>query len=435
MAEASRPSAAAEIPIPAEDRQRALDLLHRAEGLVALPDPDEAGRGLAAMRLAWAELQADVELDAALVQQFEAASDAVREAIASVNRNARPKRSVRTIAREQADRKRDLQEIEGLARAGRPDRRAQGPGDNLPPMPSSMLRRSPAASRTRAGRSRTKSVVLAEAAAARLETHTPSWSSSASGCRPDDVVARWRGCDAMPTSFATTPRRIRTRRSAWARHCSFRGEGAPAGRAYAKQGQDHLRRLQLCRHAETLAAAEQIALKAGTRPARHSLGARIVPHFHPKRTGRTSRRASKWRARSSPKVQELREADEWRWANLQVQEELCRQMEALKDEQDAEAAARQMRALQTAWKEVALAPPAKGEAMWRRFKAAQDEVFARTGAFTRTSRGACCQPSQEARALRACWRACRVHRLGLDRCGAPGPAGRVEDHRTRDARA
>ena len=110
-------------------------------------------------------------------------------------------------------------------------------------------------------------------------------------------------------------------------------------------------------------------------------------------------------------------------------------MEALKDERDAEAAARRMRALQNRWKEVALAPPAKGEAMWRRFKAAQDEVFARTGAFSRTSGGARCQPGQEARALRACRRARRVHRLGLDRGGAPGSAGRVEDHRTRDTRA
>ena len=39
-----------------------------------------------------------------------------------------------------------------------------------------------------------------------------------------------------------------------------------------------------------------------------------------------------------------------------------------------------MRELQGRWKQVALAPRAQGEAMWRRFKAAQDEVFARTSA-------------------------------------------------------
>src|SRR6478735_3979087 len=40
-----------------------------------------------------------------------------------------------------------------------------------------------------------------------------------------------------------------------------------------------------------------------------------------------------------------------------------------------------MRELQSRWKQVALAPRAQGEAMWRRFKTAQDEVFSRTAAF------------------------------------------------------
>jgi hypothetical protein len=39
-----------------------------------------------------------------------------------------------------------------------------------------------------------------------------------------------------------------------------------------------------------------------------------------------------------------------------------------------------MRELQARWKPVALAPRAQGEVMWRRFKTAQDEVFARTSA-------------------------------------------------------
>ena len=39
-----------------------------------------------------------------------------------------------------------------------------------------------------------------------------------------------------------------------------------------------------------------------------------------------------------------------------------------------------MRELQARWKQVALAPRAQGEAMWRRFKAAQGEVYARTSA-------------------------------------------------------
>jgi hypothetical protein len=53
-------------------------------------------------------------------------------------------------------------------------------------------------------------------------------------------------------------------------------------------------------------------------------------------------------------------------------------MEALKADDNLERAGRRMRELQARWKQVALAPRAQGEAMWRRFKNAQDDVFGRT---------------------------------------------------------
>jgi hypothetical protein len=81
-------------------------------------------------------------------------------------------------------------------------------------------------------------------------------------------------------------------------------------------------------------------------------------------------------------MQELRDADDWqRWANLQVQEELTREMEALKTLENPEDIARKMRELQGRWKQVAAAPRAQGEALWRRFKAAQEEAYARTEAY------------------------------------------------------
>src|SRR5512132_1013057 len=45
------------------DRQRALEFVQRAEALVAVADPDEAIAKLSAVRLAWAEFQADVVVD------------------------------------------------------------------------------------------------------------------------------------------------------------------------------------------------------------------------------------------------------------------------------------------------------------------------------------------------------------------------------------
>jgi hypothetical protein len=64
-----------------------------------------------------------------------------------------------------------------------------------------------------------------------------------------------------------------------------------------------------------------------------------------------------------------------------VQEELTREMEALKSVENPEDVARRMRELQNRWKQVAAAPRAQGEALWRRFKAAQEEAYGRTEAY------------------------------------------------------
>jgi hypothetical protein len=80
----------------------------------------------------------------------------------------------------------------------------------------------------------------------------------------------------------------------------------------------------------------------------------------------------------APRIQEMREAEEWkRWANVQVQEELCTKMEALVTlaETDPEKAASEMRQLQEKWKPVAAAPRSQATALWTRFKTAQDAVY------------------------------------------------------------
>ena len=142
--------------------------------------------------------------------------------------------------------------------------------------------------------------------------------------------------------------------------------------ARARQELDNLRRLQqLCRQVETLAAAGQLSLKAGDRALRDIRTAIEARAPLPTKKDRQDIQARLEQARSvlAPRVQELRDADEWqRWANLQVQEELCKTMEALAGEADLDLAARRMRELQARWKEVALAPRTQGEAMWQRFK-------------------------------------------------------------------
>ncbi|MBI4265382.1 MAG: DUF349 domain-containing protein [Acidobacteria bacterium] len=389
--DAQPPRDAADARLRAEDRERALAILRRAEGLVAVADPDEAAAALAAARLAWAELQADAELDAALIQQFEAASDAVKEAIAERQRErAAEEERARAAALAQADRVAICEAIGALAGPDAADRVAELKvrWDGLPQMPleyaASLNRRFQDACRAFEDRERRR--LLAEAAAARLETlATELEQLSSSDQRLDEIVARWRGLrrdaevlrehgPANPSAAERLERAVAGLEEKEHQHQQQR----------ARQEQDNLRRLQqLCRQVDVLAAAESITLKAGDRALRDiraALEDRLpLPSKKDRQDVQTRLEAA--RLTLAPRVQELRDADEWqRWANLQVQDELCREMEALQAEEHLEDAARRMRDLQARWKQVALAPRAQGEAMWRRFKAAQDQVYARTAA-------------------------------------------------------
>jgi hypothetical protein len=393
LEDAAQPSPAEPVVrMSTEDAQRARLLLHRAESVVAVADPDAAARALADVRLEWAELGADTEIEPALAQQFDSASEAAREAIAERQQErAAEEERARAIAQEQAERLVIVREIEELTGEGAPDRIAElkVQWDALPPMPSeyaaSLNRRFQDASRAFEDRERRR--LLAAAAAGRLDTlATELEQLVASGQPVEEIVARWRGlrrdadvlrehADANPSAAERLDRAVATLEEKEHEHQQVRD----------KQEQDNLRRLQqLCRQVETLAASEPITLKAGDRALRDIRTAieQRVPLPSKKDRQEVQARLEQARAVIGPRVQELRDADEWqRWANLQVQEELCREMETLKGEENAETASRRMRELQARWKEVALAPRTQGEAMWRRFKTAQDEIFNRTASY------------------------------------------------------
>ncbi len=79
----------------------------------------------------------------------------------------------------------------------------------------------------------------------------------------------------------------------------------------------------------------------------------------------------------TPKLQELRDLEGWqRWANVGLQEQLCEKMEALRSAEGPAEIARRVHDLQQQWREAADVPRAQGEALWKRFKAAHDEVWA-----------------------------------------------------------
>lgn len=156
---------------------------------------------------------------------------------------------------------------------------------------------------------------------------------------------------------------------------------AEAQAADARARREALGRLQhLIGRVEALPGKAGVSLKAvdrALRDIRTALGS-IPPLPARQDHDEVTRRLKSAQAALTPKLQELREADEWqRWANVGVQELLCVKMEALRTLEDPEAIAREVRDLQQQWRQAADVPRAQADALWRRFKAAHDEVWAR----------------------------------------------------------
>jgi hypothetical protein len=148
-----------------------------------------------------------------------------------------------------------------------------------------------------------------------------------------------------------------------------------------KEAAQNLARLQaLCARLEALAADPQPRLTEAQRALRDSRDALREPPRLPTRRERDLLLARLKTARAAlyPRVQELRQADEWkRWANLAVQEELCKRMEELATLEDLPRAARELRELEDRWKQASQAPREQAEATWTRFKAARAVVRTR----------------------------------------------------------
>lgn len=137
---------------------------------------------------------------------------------------------------------------------------------------------------------------------------------------------------------------------------------------------------QLAARMEPLAAHTDLPLKVAERAMRDLRAAMgSIPPL-PSRADyeEITRRLKALQAALIPKLQELRDVAGWqRWANVGIQEQLCEKMEALKTVDDPELVARTVKELQQQWRSAADVPRAQGEALWKRFKAAHDEVWAK----------------------------------------------------------
>jgi hypothetical protein len=156
---------------------------------------------------------------------------------------------------------------------------------------------------------------------------------------------------------------------------------AEARVAREKEAAHNLARVEaLCARMAALAAEPQPRLADAQRALRESRDVLREPPRLPSKKERDALLARLKAARAAlyPRVQELRQADEWkRWANLAVQEELSKRMEELASVEDIPRAARELRELEERWKQASQAPREQAESMWKRFKAARSVVRAR----------------------------------------------------------
>jgi len=162
---------------------------------------------------------------------------------------------------------------------------------------------------------------------------------------------------------------------------AFTARETAAREADERSRRDALTRLQqVASRIEAIAGRADLSLKSGERALKElrvTLGS--IPQLPSKKDyEELVQRLKAAQTALIPKVQELRDVADWqRWANVGIQEQLCEKMEALKALEDPEEIARQVRDLQQQWRQAADVPRAQGEALWKRFKTAHDEVWAK----------------------------------------------------------
>jgi hypothetical protein len=337
--------------------------------------------------VAWVELLSDAEVLPELIARFEQLSDRVRERLnAEEAARAEAERQAQALAREQADRAAVCAEVEGLGGDDLLDRVAasRATWEGMPPMPEAwaaeLQERFAAACRAAERRHERR------LAAKQLLEQAP------------DVIAAIESA-AANEDYAAVRSQWYTLRKQW-QTISREGEIDPAltgryeqaletldarenqyreGRARAQQ--ENLHRLQTAvQDLETRAAAENLSLKDAEKILKDTklLVGTMGPLPAKQDRDDLTVRLQEVRTAVTPRIKELRDAEEWkRWANVQVQEELCAKMEALVPiaESEPEKAANEMRSLQERWKSVAAAPRSQAEALWTRFKTAQDQVY------------------------------------------------------------
>jgi hypothetical protein len=195
----------------------------------------------------------------------------------------------------------------------------------------------------------------------------------------EPVEAAWKN-RPRPSRRPPTCARAGTRPSVGLRGRRDELRAAESGKAR----ENHARLLAMAESLEARAKDPSLSLRDADHAVRDARAALDNPGPLPGKREREALHARIEAARKAiqPRLADLREEADWkRWANVDVQEELCKRAEALLDETNLEKAAQEVRDLDARWKQAKEAPKDKAEGFWTRFKAARDEVRTRCDAF------------------------------------------------------
>jgi hypothetical protein len=369
------------------DQERARELVARMSGLAGAADPLALREGYGAARVAWVELLADADVEPPLADAFEQASATVRDRMAAEDgARMEAERARQAREREQAERTAVCETVESLSGDDIPDRLAQARAEweGMPPMPqewsAELEHRFTEA--CRAAEKRHERRQQAKEMAERLPSLVPEMEAVAAAENYGEVRSQWF---ALRKQWQAIARELEIDPALTSRYDTAAQAVEVKEQALrdVKAGEQHknLQRLQaLVADLEMRAAADSLTLKSADglmKEVKLAVGT-MGPLPNKQDRDDLTVRLQAVRTSLAPRIQEMREAEEWkRWANVQVQEELCAKMEALVAvaDTDPEKAANEMRQLQEKWKSVAAAPRSQATALWTRFKAAQDAVY------------------------------------------------------------
>ncbi|MEZ5287134.1 MAG: DUF349 domain-containing protein, partial [Vicinamibacterales bacterium] len=369
------------------DQARARELVSAMTALGDAQDLAAVRDGYGAARVAWVELHADADIEPALADAFEAASTAVRDRVAADDLARQEAERLRQDrARAQADRIAVCERVEALQGDGVQEALAESRAtwEGMPPMPDtwSAELEHRFGEAVRAAEKRHERRQSALALAERLPSLVPEMEALAANENYAEVRSQWfalrKQWQAIAREVEVDPALVERYDAASA---AIDAKEQVLREAKAGAQHDNLQRLQQrVADLEARAGAEALTLKAADglmKDIKLTVGTMGPLPSKQDREDLTVRLQAV-RTSLAPRIQEMRESEEWkRWANVQIQEELCARMEALITVADAEPekAATEMKALQERWKPVAAAPRSQATVLWTRFKTAQDQVY------------------------------------------------------------